>query len=114
MPRRAAAGHNRSMQPWKPAAAVRIASALISGWPEEPDSPLHCGTGCAAGGSEPVVVTELRLSRMPCADTAQQVAVMIPTAMRIGRARIIPIPIQPPDLWVPRYHFSLVNGVLFP
>jgi hypothetical protein len=44
-----------------------------------------------------VVFTELRLSRMPCADTEQQEAVTIPTAIRIGRARLIPIPIQPLD-----------------
>src|SRR3972149_1074213 len=40
-PRRAACGHWPAMQVEKLAAAARIASALMSGWPEVPASPLH-------------------------------------------------------------------------
>src|SRR5438309_7245236 len=44
--RRSASGHSDSRQLPKLAAAARIASACMAGWPEEPDSPLQ-------GGGEP-------------------------------------------------------------
>ena len=59
MPRRAANGQTRSMQPWKFAAAARIAAAVINGWPEAPDSPDHSGAPvwvrAVTGGMVPVV-----------------------------------------------------------
>src|SRR3954467_5460004 len=52
-PRRAASGHRPSTQLRKFAAEARIASAAISGWPEDPDSPLHSGAGAdAEAGAE--------------------------------------------------------------
>src|SRR5262245_14505900 len=58
MPRRAASGHSPSTQRWKFAAAARIASRVISGWPEAPASPLHsCGTDAGdCGDAVPVDV----------------------------------------------------------
>src|ERR1700730_16246695 len=60
---RSASGHSPARQAWKFAAAARMASAVISGCPEAPDSPLHSGVpdGAdglgrgAAGVTEPVV-----------------------------------------------------------
>src|SRR5215204_5155412 len=49
MPRRAASGQSPSMQAGKLAAAARIASRVISGWPEAPGCPLHSGAGAGAG-----------------------------------------------------------------
>src|SRR5690242_8507847 len=49
MLRLAASGHIPSTQDSNLAAAARIARACISGWPEEPDSPLHSFGGVAAG-----------------------------------------------------------------
>src|ERR1700737_5244821 len=43
-PRRAASGHRPATQFGKLAAAARIACAVMSGCPEAPDSPLHCGS----------------------------------------------------------------------
>src|SRR5271169_757376 len=55
MLRRAASGHIEAIQLSKFAAALRIALAVISGWPEAPSSPLHgCGAplaGAAADGA---------------------------------------------------------------
>src|SRR3982074_2886495 len=59
MPRRSASGQRPARQPWKLAAALRMASAVIRGWPDEPDSPLHAGAApdADAGGVRvPVVV----------------------------------------------------------
>ena len=50
MLRLAASGHSSSTQVSKRAAAARIALACISGWPDEPDSPLHGGGGSLATG----------------------------------------------------------------
>ncbi len=52
-PRCAAKGHKLSIQLPKLAAAARIASAVISGCPDDPDSPLHSGAGVAAGAVGP-------------------------------------------------------------
>ncbi len=49
MPRRAASGQKPAMQRSKFAADRRIASAVISGWPEAPSSPLHGFAPLAAG-----------------------------------------------------------------
>src|SRR4029079_2441112 len=101
MPRRAAAGHNRSMQAWKLAAAARIASAVISGGPEPPDSPLHSGAACAGGGRDPVVLTGPRPLRASCAATTPQAAVTMPAAMTIGHALRMPVlvPTQYPPIY---------------
>ena len=48
MLRLAASGHRPSTQDSKFAAAARIALACISGWPDEPDSPLHSFGGAGA------------------------------------------------------------------
>jgi hypothetical protein len=48
MCRFAASGHRLSRQLWKFAAAARIASAVIDGSPDAPDSPLH-GRGAVLG-----------------------------------------------------------------
>src|SRR5262249_40450114 len=56
--RRSASGQSDCKQVRKFAAAARIASAVINGWPEAPDSPLHSGAAgdtCAWAGTEPVV-----------------------------------------------------------
>src|SRR5262245_55186909 len=55
-PRRAASGHMPATQFGKLAAAVRIASAVISGWPEAPDSPLHSRVPEPAVGGAAVAV----------------------------------------------------------
>src|SRR5262245_16784777 len=60
-PRRSAKGQRLARQPPKLAAAARIASAVIRGWPEEPDSPLHSGMAdgeAAEGGGGCVTVPE--------------------------------------------------------
>src|SRR5438067_1889952 len=44
-PRRAASGHRRSIQFLKSATAPRMASGIISGWPDAPGSPLHLSDG---------------------------------------------------------------------
>ena len=53
MARLAASGHRPSTQVGKLPAAARIASRVISGWPDAPDSPVH--SGVAVGGVAPVV-----------------------------------------------------------
>src|SRR5262249_39527387 len=50
MPRFCASGHRPSRQERKLAAAARMASAVISGWPDGPDSPLHSGAPDASEG----------------------------------------------------------------
>ncbi len=50
-PRRSASGHSPARQLPKLAAAARIASAVIVGWPDEPDSPLHSGAALAGAGT---------------------------------------------------------------
>src|SRR5262252_10373014 len=54
-PRRAASGHNPSRHEPKFAAAARMASEVMSGWPELPDCPLHSGApetfGAGVGGT---------------------------------------------------------------
>src|ERR1700730_7962058 len=58
-PRRAASGHKPTKQTLKFAAAARIASAVMSGWPEPPDCPLHSGAPETFGfGTESVTVGE--------------------------------------------------------
>src|SRR5713101_6034514 len=58
-PRRAASGHRPSRQVLKFAAAARIASAVMSGWPELPDCPLQSGAPEPFGsGTEPVTAGE--------------------------------------------------------
>src|SRR5437868_2797129 len=47
--RLAASGHMPSRQDSNFAAALRIADDSMSGWPDEPDSPLHSFGGSAAG-----------------------------------------------------------------
>src|SRR6266478_3462230 len=98
-PRRSAAGHKVSRQALKLAAAVRMASAVISGCPEEPDSPLHSGApgladaggeggwaaaggkGVAAGVTEPVVRPGIlngnQLPSPACARTGAAMATVI-------------------------------------
>src|SRR4051794_20138082 len=51
MLRLAASGHIPATQDSNLAAAARMALACMSGWPDEPDSPLHSfgGVGVAAG-----------------------------------------------------------------
>ena len=53
MPRRSAAGHRSSTQLPKSAAAARMASAVISGWRDAPDCPLHSRVPAAAPEREP-------------------------------------------------------------
>src|SRR5262245_19002843 len=63
-PRRAASGHIPAMQFLKLAAAARIASAVIRGWPEAPDSPLHSGVpDCDGGGGAVAWPNRLRKSK---------------------------------------------------
>src|SRR5262245_49965112 len=50
-PRRSASGQSAARQPRKLAAAVRIACAVIKGWLEAPDSPLHSGAAASAAGA---------------------------------------------------------------
>ncbi len=49
MLRLAASGHRPSTQDSNLAAAARMALACMSGWPDEPDSPLHSFGGVTAG-----------------------------------------------------------------
>ena len=73
-PRRAACGHRPARQSPNSAAAARMASAVISGWPDAPDWPLHsrapagaaagAGTELAAGGWNNRVS---QLSELSCA-----------------------------------------------
>jgi hypothetical protein len=92
-PRRSAKGQSPARQLRKFAAAARIASAVIKGWPEEPDSPLHSGTGAdgeaADGGGGCVTVpvaagAELKLKRermsKPCPSTGAAVAAVASAA----------------------------------
>src|SRR5271165_89483 len=68
-PRRDASGHNPAMQLGKFAAAARIASEVINGCPDAPDSPLHSRLPGAGGGAEVAVAgwpSRLRRSN-PCA-----------------------------------------------
>ena len=53
-PRRSACGHKPARQLPKSAAAARIASAVISGWPEAPDWPLHSRVPAAGAGTAAV------------------------------------------------------------
>src|SRR5215470_8428990 len=88
-----------------------MASAVIRGCPDAPDSPLQGGAGWElAGGSEPVAAGACG----PCAKAIPQVAATSPAAMTIGRALCIPLPVSPiiPNLCVTRYHFSGVNGLI--
>src|SRR5712672_774666 len=59
MLRLAASGHRPSTQDSNLAAAARMALACMSGWPDEPDSPLHSlgGVGVAAGAGACAVTT---------------------------------------------------------
>src|SRR5215467_2581722 len=57
MPRRAASDHRLSRQLLKFAAAARIASAVMSGWPELPDCPLQSDAPATFGGAESVAGT---------------------------------------------------------
>src|SRR6266849_802804 len=50
-PRRSASGHSPARQLRKLRAAARIASAVMVGWPDEPDSPLHSGAALAGAGA---------------------------------------------------------------
>src|SRR5262249_26907177 len=50
-PRRDASGHSPAMQFEKFAAAARIASEVINGCPDAPDSPLHSRVPEAVGGA---------------------------------------------------------------
>ena len=84
MPRRAAAGHRRSRQLRKFAAAARIASAVMRGSPEAPDWPLHSGAlagGATATGGIVPVTPEKRSSR-DCAVAAPQMAAVRTAARR--------------------------------
>ena len=78
-----------------------------------PDSPFQGGAGWeVAGGSAPVVAGER--SCAPCPKAIPHVAAASPTAITIGRALCIPFPssLSIPNLWVTRYHFSGVNGLI--
>src|SRR5262245_34862263 len=50
-PRRSASGQSAARQPRKLAAAARIACAVIRGWLEAPDSPLHSGAAASGAGA---------------------------------------------------------------
>ena len=52
-------GQNPSMQFSKLAAAARMAEAFISGWPEEPSSPVHSRSGAGATGAGVLTMGEL-------------------------------------------------------
>src|SRR5262249_28418642 len=95
------------MQSWKFAAAARIASAVISGGPDEPDSPLQDGAGCAADGREPVMAGE-RPSRASCAATKPQPAATIAAPIKKGHAFRIPSP-RP----IPQYPKYMVDPISF-
>ncbi len=87
-PRRSASGHSPSRQLRKLRAAARIASAVMVGWPDEPDSPLHSGAalaGAGAGGAgvtAPVVWPVVNSERMskPCPDTGAASAPVVNAA----------------------------------
>src|SRR5262245_11159619 len=112
-PRCSASGQSSARQPWKLAAAARIACAVISGWPDAPDSPLHSGAadgagpvGAApAGGTVPVVAlapnSERRSNPWPSAGEAKAPAanaaapsrqidwVALAMRFRLGRFRVL-------------------------
>src|SRR5258708_4136696 len=57
-PRRAASGHRPSRQMLKLPAAARMASVVMSGWPELPDCPLQSGAYLFGSGTEVVTAGE--------------------------------------------------------
>src|SRR5215218_7492218 len=79
-PRRAAKGHRLSTHAEKFAAELRIASAVMRGWPEEPDSPLHSRElwPDAAGGRVPVAPA----ARLSCAGAGAEVPSEIKSVAR--------------------------------
>src|SRR5215467_1331538 len=78
-PRRAAYGHSSSRQLRKFAAAARIASACMAGWPDAPDSPLQSVVAVAGWVTALVEGNENKLRRSkPCASA--RLATVAPSA----------------------------------
>src|ERR1700730_15387556 len=100
---RSASAHSPSRQAWKFAAAARMASAVISGCPEAPDSPLHSGVpdgadapgNGAAGATDPVVRPGILNGNQPPAAACAQAgaATTCPANTRTSQSPICASPI---------------------